>query len=186
MKKIVFILLTLCFTICLSSCRDKEKKEKSPTESKDLIKEEPKQESTFKISLNMVIPNDDTIEVFYLDSDDTNYSYKNKVTKKIKGNSEAQDIDFLLPKDIFPYSLRIDFGQNKNTENLILNSLVMSYEYFKLALTPQEFHAFFIPNQYVNYIKETGLIERKMVDGKYDPYFNARAVLRKKLELEAR
>lgn len=186
-KVIVFTLLALCSTICLTSCGDEKKKETNNTvESNNQIKEEPKSESVFKINLNMVIPNDDTIEVFYLDYDDTTYSYKTKVTKKVTGSSKAQDIEVLLPKDIFPYSLRIDFGLNKSEEDVVLNSVDMSYEDFNMVLTAEEFHAFFMPNQYINYIKETGVIERKIVDGKYDPYFNARAVLRKKLELEVR
>jgi hypothetical protein len=186
-KVIVFILLAFCSIISLTSCGgENKKKNNAPAESNNKIKEQPKLESVFKINLNMVIPNDDTIEVFYLDYDDTNYSYKTKVTKKVIGSSKAQNIEVLLPKEIFPNSLRIDFGLNRSEEDVVLNSVAMTYEDFSMVLTAEEFHAFFMPNKYINYIKETGVVERKVVDGKYDPYFNARAVLRKKLELEAR
>lgn len=184
-KVIVFTLLAFCPIISLTSCGD-EKKNNSNAESNNQIKEEPKLESVFKINFNMVIQNDDTIEVFYLDFEDTSYSYKTKVTKKVTGSSKAQDIEVLLPKEIFPYSLRIDFGLNRSEEDVVLNSVTMTYEDFNMVLTAEEFHAFFMPNKYINYIKETGVVERKIVDGKYDPYFNARAVLRKKLELEVR
>jgi hypothetical protein len=187
MKKHFFTLLILLLTLCLYNCGDSRKKENTnTTELNNQIAEEPIQQPVFKINLNLVIPNDDTIEVFYLDFDDTEYSYKTKVAKKVKGNPNAQGIEFLLPKKVFPYSLRIDFGQSGSEENVTLNSVAMFYEDFELILNAQEFYSFFIPNQHVSYNKETGVIERILVDGKYDPYFNARALFKKKLELEVR
>ncbi|MBU2938057.1 hypothetical protein KO494_00765 [Lacinutrix sp. C3R15] len=185
MKRIV-LLVTICLSISLFSCGEKEKKAKTEVTTTDPVMEAPKEESVFKINLDIVVPNDDEIEVFYLDYDNQAYSYKTKVTKKVTGDTKSQNIELLLPKEIFPTSLRFDFGTKNSTENIVFNTVKMSYEDFELQLNSQEFLSFFVPNEYVNYTKETGVIERKMVDGKYDPYFNSKPVFKKKLELEAR
>ncbi|QRM88724.1 hypothetical protein FG167_05580 [Lacinutrix sp. WUR7] len=182
MKKSV-LLLVICLSISITSCGDKEKK--ANTDTNQTI-EEPKQESVFKINLNIVIPNDDDIEIYYLDYNKQKYSNKARVIKTVKGDLKSQDIEILLPKEIFPTSLRFDFGKNNSLENVIFNGVTMTYEDFELKLNPQEFYSFFIPNNYIKYTKETGVIERKMVDGKYDPYFNSKPIFKKRLELEAR
>lgn len=180
------LLLVICLSISITSCGDKEKKANTETTTENQTIEEPKQESVFKINLNIVIPNDDEIEIYYLDYDKQKYSNKARVTKKVKGDLQPQDIEILLPKDVFPTSLRFDFGKSNSLENIIFNNVTMTYEDFELNLNSQEFNSFFIPNNYIKYNKETGVIERKVVNGKYDPYFNSKPLFQKKLKLEER
>jgi len=186
MKKSVLLLLVICLSISITSCGDKEKKANTETTNESKVVEAPKEESVFKINLNAVIPNDDEIEIYYLDYDTQKYNRKARITKKVKGSAQAQVVELALPKDVFPTSLRLDFGRNNSEENIVLSTVDMSYEDFALQLNSQEFYSFFAPNNYIKYNKETGIIERKMVDGKYDPYFNSRPLFLKKLELEER
>ena len=184
MKKYI-LLLAICLNLSLISCGDKKANTLQKTTTEEII-ETPTEEAVFKIKLNAVILNDDEFEIYYQDYNNKGYSYKTRVTKKVTGSPQAQDVEIVLPKNTFPLSLRFDLGLNKSEENIVLNSVEMTYEDFNMKLNSQEFHSFFVPNGYIKYNKETGVIERKVVDGKYDPYFNSRALFQKKLGLEER
>lgn len=182
MKSIFLKFLSICTVLSFYTCNDKVSKDEKAIP----VEKTTKYNSVFKISLNIVVPNDDTLELYYQDYNNVNYTYRTKIETEVKKSPSAQDIHFSLPKEVFPTSLRFDFGRNNSEETITINSILMTYEDFSMSISPQEFHSFFVPNKFATYTKETGQVGRKVVDGKYDPYFNSRAVFIKRLELEAR
>ena len=179
-KLIVFCLITLTMG-CKS---DQEKKGDVTTE--EVVETPQKMEKSFVIKLNVQIPNDDVLEVYFQDQDNDKYSWKNKVTKNITGSTNMQTVEFKLPNEIFPTSIRIDLGAGKESETIAFGGLEMSFEDFNMTVNQEELPGFFIPNKYIQYNKETGEITCTKVEGKYDPYFDSKPVFKKKLEIEAR
>ncbi|WP_452230588.1 hypothetical protein [Lacinutrix sp. MEBiC02404] len=183
MKKILLGAFLACMLGANFSCKKaSEKKE----DTKEIILEETVEKSVFKVVLDVIINNDEKFQMYYLEYGDTKWNQKKRIPKLVKGNTQPQLVEFNIPEKIFPSKLLFDFGENKTEENITINSVSLSYEDFKLNLTPQEFYAFFTPNKYIKYNKETGVMNCISVDGKYDPHFKSRPVFDKKLELEER
>lgn len=180
MKK--YFLLTLLIFI---SCKETKKTEEKVNLEKpqEVVQ---KNEPVFIFKIDLVLPEDDEIELFYTDYYNEKYSWKTRVRKKVKGNTSQQTITFKLPEEVFPSSLRIDFGKNKLMSDIILNKITMSYEDFSFDIPASDFSSFFIANKYASYNKEKGIISTMELEGKYDPYFESKPVFKQKLKIEER
>ena len=189
MKKTVFVLILFCTLINILSCRDKET-EKGSVEINEEVKNTDDKELVFVIEIEAIIDEDILVEILYKDYNNEKYSSKTTIKKRVKGSIDPQIIRFEIQNEIFPTSLRIDFGKNeKNKEieqEIKFISLSMSFEDFKMKLTPQEFDAYFVSNKYIKFSNVTGIINLKSIDGKYDAYFDSKPLFKKKLDIEAR
>ena len=181
MRIVILVFLCLFFIGC------KQDKSESINKSLNQKKETNKAlKSQFVVDLEVVVSNDEVFEMFYQDYDNHKYSWKTKIKKKIKGNDKPQTVRFKMPETYFPKSLRFDFGDNPETNNIKFVSLKMTYEDFNITINPSEFGAFFVPNSFAKYDKNTGEITTKEINGKYDPYFDSKAVFKQRLKIEAR
>lgn len=179
MKKAVLILIAI---ICFS-CKDETKNKESQ------IVETPKEvvvkDNTLSIILDVKVKEDDKLELYYvINSPEDGFSRDNRYATYIKGNNEFQKIEFKLPKDVFPYKLRLDLGDNGNKyeTNIEIKSITLQLNNNTIEIDHTTMDSFFQPNVYLQ--KTDNGYSRKVVDGKYDPFLLAKPVLIKKMELE--
>lgn len=183
MKKVIYILFAFTILFTSFSCKDKKETESINVQTEKIEK---KSESFFTVEIDAIVSFDDVFELYYKDYDAEKYTWKAMKTKKVLAKGTTQKIIFKLPEKFFPSSIRIDFGKNKEAEDMILKSIQMSYEDFKIIMNQQEIASFFVANNYMDYDKNTGVIQFNALNGKFDPYMDSRPVFKKKLELEAR
>lgn len=184
MKNIFLTLIILSICACKQGNKegnsDKEYENEVNTSQKTL------KDNKVKIILNLKITENNRIDVFYIgDNPNGGFNDKELVSKNVLGDKGFQVVELELPKDILPYSLRIDIGENSlKTETpieitdikIILNDNVIEIDSNTLEV-------FFQPNIYFEKISN-GLYRRKIVDGKFDPYFVSKGILNKKIEIE--
>ena len=179
MKKTVLILIVI---ICFS-CKDESKNKESQ------IVETPKEvvvkDNIFILKLDIKANEDDKFELYYVaNSPEEGFSRENRTATYIKGNKEYQTVEFKLPKDVFPYKLRIDLGDNGNKyeTNIEIKSIKLQLNDNTIEIDQTTMDSFFQPNVYLQ--KTDNGYSRKVVDGKYDPFLLAKPVLIKKMEIE--
>lgn len=165
-KSIVFF---LCALLCFYSCK----------------KHEFKGESVFKVVMEVQSDTNATFQMYYMEEGDEKF-VSDKVVEGDITESSLTKVEFKLPKKSFPKSLRFDFDTKDINQSLTFVSMKMTYEDLNMDLSSIELYAFFIPNEYLSFNKETGEINFKIIKGKSDPYFKARPLFNKKLELEKR
>ncbi|WP_405294441.1 hypothetical protein [Algibacter sp. Ld11] len=181
MKKAVLILiLTLSF-----ACKNETKKEVESTIEKTETTVKNINDNIFKIEIEAKVTEDDKFDVFYV-ADDPNGSFSSKsmISKRVKGSKDYQRITFELPKDILPYKLRIDLGDNgsKNLSDISIKSFNLTLNDKKIEIDNATAKAFFVPNVYM--VKKDLGYGRRVIDGKYDPFLVSTALLNQKIELE--
>ena len=108
-----FFLMLFFFISC--------KKEVEKIEKVDITRE------LFKVSLDLLIKKNDTLHLYYAGDMAEDYSEKNSIWLPVGGKEIAQKITFNLPKEILPTKLRIDFGVNRENEEIVLNTIAFNY-----------------------------------------------------------
>ena len=161
------LILILCFMVTTYACKNHDSAE----------------ESVFKVVMKVQSDYNTTFHMHYKEQGDENFT-KHKVINGVilKGN----EVEFKLPKNSFPISLRFDFGNKIVIQHYTFKSMLMTYEDLNMNLSLVEFNAFFSPNKYINFNKKNGEIYNKIINGKSDPYFISRPFFDKKLEIEKR
>lgn len=133
------------------SCKQ-ESKPVTPAEVKETSK-------TFDVTLDVTATKDDTFHLFYTDDGSINFNEKNSVWVEIRGKETSQQVVFKLPEDVLPTHLRVDFGINKNQENMIINNFKMSYLDKNFEAKGPLFFTYFYPNlECTNIDKDKGII----------------------------
>jgi hypothetical protein len=149
MKSNIFAVL-LVFT--LFSCKD---------EKKPAAVETPKEKAsqTFDVTLNVTVKKDDSFHLFYTEDETINFDEKQSVWVELKGKETSQDVVFRLPEDVIPTHLRLDFGINKEQEDMTVNNFKMEYMGKKFEAKGPDFFTYFYPNlECTNVDKEKGLV----------------------------
>jgi hypothetical protein len=158
------LFLALFMLSALVSC----KKEES-TENKNITTE--KTDNSFIITLNAIVKKDDSFQLYYKEEDQAPYEENNSMFIEFKGSGEPQNITFKLPEDVLPNFLRLDFGTNKNQEQIVINSLKINYLDKSIEAKGLEFYKYFIVNE-DTMIKDSlnSIVKPKITkEGTYDP-----------------
>lgn len=116
-NKLLVCALLIFFSI---SCKDENKKEEN-VEAVAELKE------TFDVNFNLVIPKDDTFQLYYTEDKSLNFSEDKSVKIIVKGSENAQDLLFKLPEDVLPTNIRLDFGKNIEQGVIGINSMKLKY-----------------------------------------------------------
>lgn len=116
------IILSFLVMFALTSCKNETAKtetDKTKTELKE----------TFDVNFNLVVTKDDTFKLYYTEDGTLNFGDDRAVLCVVKGSNVAQDLLFKLPADVLPTQVRLDFGDNVEQGDIIVNS--MRYKYLK-------------------------------------------------------
>jgi hypothetical protein len=135
---IALVLLTSIF-----SCKNEEKNNTKPE-----VAIEKKNPNVFTVTLNAIVPEDDSFQVYYKNDAESIFDEKNSIFVEFKGSNQPQDIVFNLPEDVLPNYLRLDFGTNKQQKEITVNN-------FKIEVFGKTFEA--RGKEFFNYFYTTNL-----------------------------
>lgn len=95
---------------------------------------------TYNVSFNLVVPKDDTFKLYYTEDGTLNFGDDHAVLCVVKGNENPQELLFKLPADVFPTNVRLDFGDNVDQGDIVVNSMKFNYlkNTFEKAFGPTE------------------------------------------------
>lgn len=170
-------ILSVVIAFVLFSC----KQEAKPTESKDKNEEVSK---VFKVTLDVKVNKDDTFHLFYTEDGSINFAEESSVWVELKGNPESQQVVFSLPENTIPTQMRIDFGINKNQDDMIIRNFKMDFAGKTFEAPGAQFFKYFRPNDLVVAIDAaTGAIKPIKKEGQgYGPSFYPQEELAKEIE----
>lgn len=163
----VFVFFTLL------SCKEEKKEEVAKVEEKP---------QTFDITLNMVVKQNDSFQLFYTDESTPSFDEKKSIWVEVKGAEAPQDIKFSLPKDELPTNFRVDLGQNKGQTAMKINSLSFSYFDKNKTLKSNEILSYFVIGETVIFNPQTGDLDFTKSDmNAYDPMLYPQDVLKEEI-----
>lgn len=163
--------------VCLLSLSIGCKDEKPAQEDNKIIKEE-----IFKVSMNLIVPKDDSLQVFYSEDLEGTYEEKNSVWAVVKGSDQEQVANFDLPPDVVPAHLRIDLGQNRDQKEIAIKSFKMEYLGAKFEVKDTMFFQYFQPVNQIDWDRKNAVAKITSINGqKHDPSFNPRETLKESI-----
>ncbi len=137
------LVLGILMLVSITSCKD----ETSKTEND---KNETELKETFDVNFNLVIPKDDTFKLYYTEDGSLNFGDDRSVACVVKGTDKPQDVLFKLPADVLPTQIRLDFGDNADQGDIVLNSMKYSYlekSYSKVFGKTEQISHYFYPQE---------------------------------------
>jgi hypothetical protein len=180
--KTKFIPLLIVLMSVVASCKlENEKTADSSTENTESTS---KTTGTgFKISFNAIVDKDDAFQIFYNEDGTEGFTGDQMVNLKIKGSTEAQTIEFVLPDDANPLNLRFDIGSNKELKQVKFNGFKMSFKGNAFSAESPEFFKYFYPNEQVSCDTINAIAKNIGKEGKdYDPIIGGTLYLRNEIE----
>jgi|GEM_PF-1148264 len=171
MNKILYGVLITSFLI---SCGDNKGERSKSEETNDQAAAPIVITDPLKVSLNAIIPKDDTIEVYYRFDPKANFESMYVVNAPVKGQDSAQNVVFDLPTDKKIYDFRIDFGSNKEQSDIQIKNFNMQYKGNSFNVKDTLFFQYFWNNEFIDYTRNKAIAKPKSVNGNYDPIFMPR------------
>lgn len=156
--KFKILFLVLLSTIITVSCKNENNNQKEQSQEAQAIPD------AFRVTLDVVAKKNDDFCLLY--TEDGSINFKEGVWQAIKGSNNSQKVVFTLPENVKPTQLRIDFGMNKEQEEIILNSFTMEYIGKSRTIGCPELVAFFrADDSKCSFDHVTGIIKPVLKDG---------------------
>lgn len=150
----IFLIIAL-----FSNCKN-EKTTENKTE------ETPKVEDTFNVTIDALIKKDDKLNLFYTTDGSIDFTQIEPLWFEAKGSDQVQKIVYHLPAGTLPTQIRLDFGMNKEQEDVVLNSISMEYKGKTKTIGMMELKNYFMPDESkCTFDPETGTIKAKLNNG---------------------
>ena len=168
--------LTVLFFLSIISCKEKE-------DNKEISTEEKVKAEHLKVSLNLQIKEDDSLQLYYSEDLEPNYNDLYSIWAIVKGSESNQEVIFDLPSDVYPTHLRLDFGVNKKQKEIKVNSFNMVYgdKYFETKDTM--FYQYFEPVNQIDWDRKNAIAKIQVADNEnHDPSFYPRETLKEELK----
>ena len=135
--------LTMVFFL-IFSCKNEDKKENNPQET-DLSNVK----QNFSVDLDVISNIKDDFALYYTEDGTINFNSENAVWSGVKGQPESQTVTLNLSEEIIPTDIRLDFGINKDQEDIILEKFKLNFYGKTFQARGSEFFNYFIPNDSV-------------------------------------
>lgn len=120
----------------------------------------------FRASLDIIIPKDDNLCLYYTTDGSSNFVQSKSIWKKTEGRATKQQIVFSLPKHIKPTQLRIDLGNNQSQQDIYLKKITLSYKGKTVELPGTVIFSYFMPDvTKTTFDATTGLIQGEGKNG---------------------
>lgn len=178
MKKVIFFSVGLIFIGCKNNQQHNSGEQPHLAKSEEVIHDD-----LFKVVLDVTISEDDLLQLFYVDDmPEGAFSAEKRLAYNIKGQATSQKIKFTLPKKVFPYKLRLDFGENKIETSVKINLIELKHNSDSIVIDALVLERFFHPNIYLEK-GDSGYL-RKTLNGRYDPFLVSTPLLEKKIEID--
>lgn len=171
MKKL--ILSSLVIGALFTSCKS----------DKNENNEEVVKKPVFKIALDLLIKEDDSLQVFYCENGETQFDGTKTVWSVVKGNENTQQVLFNLPEDVLPTKLRIDVSKNKLQKPIAIKGITLSYNERTFQAKDTMFFQYFIPNEQIEWDRKKAIANFKIKEGEsFDPQFGSREIMEAELQ----
>ena len=170
--KPVFLLagVILLYSFCIS-CRGENNKQKVNSDSTGI-----KADRGIGVRINAIVPKDDVFEVYYFEAGQEKFDSQDYIGVRVKGSPSPQDIKFILPPDIYPERLRLDFGKRTDQGVMKLNSVSLFYGEKNYNFSRSELVKEFKPSKYMSFNTRSMSLETEEIEGRYDPYLYSKKV----------
>lgn len=158
MKTKIFTFLMLSIFI-LFGCKNDKSNDKSNENEVE------KASNIFKVTVSVIAKKNDDFCLLY--TEDGSIDFKNgSIWQNVKGSENEQQVEFYLPKDVYPTQFRIDFGLNKEQEDIVLKRIVFEYNGNKKEVVGNELRLLFRPDESkCTFDGNTGIIKAITKDG---------------------
>lgn len=139
MKKAILIFTVLAFTVI--SCK------KSETESKEETKPVAADvKQNFSVELDVISQIKDDFALYYTEDKTINFTSDKAVWSGVKGQPTSQKVILNLSEELIPTDIRLDFGINKDQEDIVLENFKLDYYGKTFQARGSDFFKYFIPN----------------------------------------
>ncbi|MEO8254813.1 MAG: hypothetical protein ABI554_10560 [Flavobacterium sp.] len=165
--KTKLIIVSLFLSLVFVSCKEDKKKE-TP---------EVKKVETFDVILDAVVKKENMFILFYADAPGQWFAEERTVWLGVQGKNEAQTSILSLPEGVLPRNLSIHISSKPGQEPIKFNSIIFKYKNKSFVVNQANFNQYFTPNKYVKFDQATFTATPIEVDGKYDPFFDAKEAL---------
>lgn len=116
----------------------------------------------FALKLDMVMKKNDSIQVFYTTDGTINFTEGQSFWTRVNGAKHNQTIILPLPNDTIPTQLRIDFGRNRQQDDVVLNKIEIQYQKKAEEIKGRDIYTYFrVDDSYTVLDKDLGLLKRK-------------------------
>ena len=174
--KYILVLLTLV----LVSCKEK----KSANREEQSVKKNTADlyySDDFYIMLKAKVVKEDEFQIFYKQNISESYMEDRSATIKISPNSEFQNVEFILPNDVYPYNLRLDLGMNSDQVSIQIKHITLGYKDQNFKIEAKDITRYFTLNEGVQILPDSTTFflkthkrENNIV---YDPHLTGKAEL---------
>ena len=152
-----FFCLIVVLSGLLLGCKNEDKE--------DVVKEETLSEK-YTVSLEVVVKEDDDFQIYYTDKTSADFNEEQSLWVKVKGSETSQTVVFTLPEEALPTLFRLDFGLNKEQQDITLKSIEIGYYGKKFITSGKEIANYFRPIDDTKVDFETGIIKPIVKEGK--------------------
>ncbi len=122
------------------------------------------------VNLKVKVLEDDVFELFYAEDSKKNYTSDSKVSVKVKGDENYQNVTFILPKRVYPLKIRLDLGVNKqHTSSIEISELQFTTGKNSIKYSLSQILDNFRFNSYIKYESEF-VFSRNILGDNYDPF----------------
>ncbi len=145
------VLIGLLSLSLIFSCQNKTEENKKNAEE-TLTPEQ----QTFNVEMDVKAENADDFALYYTQDNSINFSDKEVIWRGVKGGMANERLIFNFPEDVLPTNIRIDFGINKDSKEVILERFKISYFNKTIEAKGSEFLYYFMVNDKVEAIPDHG------------------------------
>lgn len=141
MKSKIILILGIIF-LSLTSCKENKKDEVT-----DEVKVDAKQ--NFSLDLDVICLKKDDFTLFYTEDKSISFTADKTAWRGVIASPLSQRVTMDLKGEIIPTNIRLDFGVNKDQEDIILEKFKISYYGKTFEAKGSEFFKYFIPNTFI-------------------------------------
>jgi len=122
------------------------------------------EDNNFKITIESVVKKKDDYSLYYTDK--TSPDFKEALWTGVEGSDSAQKTTFVIPNQAFPSEIRLDFGMNKDQEDIVLKSVLLECNGKKREFAGPELGTYFRADETkCTFDPATGTIKAVIKDG---------------------
>ena len=126
-----------------------------------------KEAEDFVLQFDLYSKSNDSIHIYYLETDSLDFSEKKSIWKKIDGKNSNQMVEIIFPKDVNPKQFRVDFGHNPSLQEIVINKINFKLNKNEIELKGKEIYHFFRPDDSNTILeKDSGILKRKFENQK--------------------
>lgn len=157
--KTKFITLIILISTLFIGCKDDKSVDSLEVVTPEVV-------NAFIVTLDVTIKKNDDLSLYYTTDGSIDFSKIAPIWKGVKGSNDSQKVVFTLPEGVKPTQLRIDFGMNKEQEDIILKSVTMDYIGKSRTIACPELVSFFrADDSKCTFDHVTGTIKALVKDG---------------------